>query len=71
MNREQRHWEEYAAAKAAAPKMAAKLTAKEKGCRRRYAPSEGTAAAPRSSRRWASPPAPTAAGSATSYASWA
>ena len=32
MNREQRYWEEYAAAKAAAPKMAAKLTAKEKGC---------------------------------------
>ena len=31
MNREQRYWEEYAAAKAAAPKMAAKLTAKEKG----------------------------------------
>ena len=32
MNREQRYWEEYAAAKAAALKMAAKLTAKEKGC---------------------------------------
>ena len=32
MNREQRHLEEYAAAKAAALKMAAKLTAKEKGC---------------------------------------
>ena len=31
MNREQRYWEEYAAAKAAALKMAAKLTAKEKG----------------------------------------
>ena len=31
MNREQRHLEEYAAAKAAALKMAAKLTAKEKG----------------------------------------
>ena len=46
MNREQRYWEEYAAAKAAALKMAAKLTAKEKGCRRRYTPSEETAAAP-------------------------
>ena len=31
MNREQRYWEEYAAAKAAALKMAAKLTAREKG----------------------------------------
>ena len=31
MNREQRYWEEYAAAKAAALKMAAKLSAKEKG----------------------------------------
>ena len=31
MNREQRYWEEYAAEKAAALKMAAKLTAREKG----------------------------------------